>query len=160
MLFSAIVANAQISGGAYTITQSVTGNGGGTASGAGFEISGTSGQSLAFEEITTAPFVLRGGFWSPTFAPTAAGATISGRVFNLAGVPIKNAVITLTGGNLTAPRVTRTASFGYFTIENAEVGHIYVLSVSSKRYGFSQPSQTFMLTDNLSDIVFEANWEN
>ncbi|MGC2238853.1 MAG: carboxypeptidase-like regulatory domain-containing protein [Pyrinomonadaceae bacterium] len=159
ILFSAPAANAQ-SGGTYSITTSVVASGGGAMQGSGIKVDGTVAQPGAGDVMANAPFTLRGGFWNPLLAPTAASANIGGRVVTARNTGIKNADITLTGGSLTTPRVARTDSFGYFTFEEVEVGHFYILTVSSKRYGFAQETQSFTLTDNLTGIVFQASWDN
>lgn len=66
-------------------------------------------------------------------APSAANASISGRVFSLNDTPISRMKITLTDqqGEL---RSATTNSFGYFKFTEAAVGQIYVIAGSSKRY--------------------------
>lgn len=159
VLFSAATANAQ-SGGAYGITTSVVASGGGAMQGSGLKVDGTVAQPGAGDETANAPYVLRSGFWNPLLAPTAATAAIGGRVVTADNMGVKNVNIILTGGNLTMPRLARTSSFGYFTFESVEVGHFYILTVSSKRYGFAQETQSLTLTDDFTGVIFQANWEN
>lgn len=161
IIFSSGAAISAQSGGIYSMTTSVVAAGGGAMQGSGeIRVDGTVGQSGAGNEMVNAPYALRGGFWNPLLTPTAANANIGGRVITAMNTGIKNVVITLTGGNLLAPRTARTNSFGYFTFEDVEAGHFYVLTISSKRFGFAPDSQSFTLNDNLTDIVFQAVWEN
>jgi hypothetical protein len=82
-------------------------------------------------------------------APTAAHVSISGRVITSDGRGLRNAFVHLmdAAGNV---RSARTSSFGYFTIEDVEVGQAYVLTLSSKRY-FMQP-RIINLSDELADL--------
>lgn len=148
------------SGGTYSMTTSVVAAGGGAMQGSGIKVDGTVAQPAAGDEMANAPYSLRGGFWNPLLTPTAANANIGGRVITARNTGIKNVDITLTGGNMTAPRTARTNAFGYFTFEDVEAGHFYILTISSKSYGFAPESQSFTLNDNLTDIVFQAAWEN
>jgi len=161
---SLINVSAQIaSGGGYTLSQTVIA-GGGTINDAvngGYKVEGTNGQSAAGTLGAGGSYAVTGGFWSPNpFAPTAAGVSVSGRVLDVAGSGLFNATITLTGGNLLVPRTTRTNTFGYFRFEDVEAGHFYIVTVRNKKYGFGQESQYISLLDNVTDIVFRAEWEN
>lgn len=89
--------------------------------------------------------------------PTSANASISGRVMTANGEGIRNAVIMVTGGNLSEPIYAQTGTFGYYVIENLPVGNTYVVTVISKRFVFSNPTRIVTLDDNLSDLNFEAD---
>lgn len=162
LCFSAV--NAQIStGGSYTLNQTVIANGGGTSSDAGntYQVEGTSGQSAAGTNSTGGTYTTRGGFWAGTLmSPTAANATVSGRVRGIAGEGLRNVTVILEGGTLFTPRRTRTNAFGGFTFEDVPVGQVYIISVQNKKYGFQQESQVISVLDNVADIIFQANWEN
>lgn len=165
LALTAISISAQVSsGGSYTLNQTVVAGGGGTSNDAvnnNYKIEGTGGQPSAGTQSMGGTYTTRGGFWSPNpFAPTAAGASISGNVIGIEGVGIRNVIVTLTGGTLIVPRTTRTNTFGNFTFEDIEVGQTYVIRVQSKKYGFPQDSQVFTLLDNISDISFQSTWEN
>lgn len=68
-------------------------------------------------------------------APTAASATVSGRVTDNKGQEISRATISLIDmqGN---PQTVRTNQFGYFRFEGVTVGESYVLSAMAKGYVF------------------------
>lgn len=75
-------------------------------------------------------------FTSEPLVPTAAGVTVSGRVFNPEGRGLRNAKVSLIdsqGGNKTVT----TNSQGYYQFDDVQVGQTYVVSVSSRRYSFS-----------------------
>lgn len=101
---------------------------------------------------------LRGGFWQPFFAPTAAMVTVTGRVLAANGAGISNVRVLMTGQTgETQTAVSNT--FGNFRFNEVRVGEIYVFTVSSRRYQFSVPSQVLSVNDNVSDLVFIADWQ-
>lgn len=160
-LLTAANANAQIaSGGSYSLQQAVVGNGGGTSSGGTYSVQGTAGQAAAGTNMYSATYVALNGFWNNLLVPTAASARIEGRVLDVEGNPIRNLTVVLTGAPLTTPRVVKTNNFGGFIFEDVEIGQTYVVSISSKKYGFGQPSRVISLNENVSDIVFQSTWEN
>lgn len=87
-------------------------------------------------------------------APLAANASISGRVAAADGIGIRNAVIVVTGGTLAQPLQIRTSVFGYYSIQDLEVGQTYVLTVNSKRFTFTNPSRVITLAENLENADF------
>lgn len=89
--------------------------------------------------------------------PVAANAYISGRVTTSGGNGIRNAIVTLSGGNLPLPLSVQTGAFGYYSFENLQVGESYVLQVGAKRFRFAVSSRIITLQDNLEDIDFVAN---
>jgi predicted flavoprotein YhiN len=144
----------------YTLEQSVISSGGGTTSGGAgdvYKIEGAIGQPVAGTTSTNAPFTVRGGFFTPApFAPTAATASVSGRILTADGRGIRNVSITMTGAN-GAARMTFSGSFGYFTFEDVSVGEVYVLSVRAKQFSFSQSSLAISVQEDLSGISFIAD---
>ena len=151
MLFSLSV-TAQ-SGGTYQLEQTVTASGI-ASSGGSYSLENTVGQPIAGGFVQGAPYSLYGGFWTPPeFTPTAALVTIGGRVITSNGQGIRNAVVTLTdaGG---AIRSVRTANFGYFSFEDVRVGETYILTISSKRFVFVNPTRVLNVTEEISDLDF------
>jgi hypothetical protein len=100
---------------------------------------------------------MAGGWGLEFLQPTAAQASISGRVLTADGVGIRNAEMVLTGNSLETPLRVSTSSFGYFTFDNLAVGETYVLTVNSRRFTFQVPSQVISLTDNVTGIDFIAD---
>lgn len=88
-------------------------------------------------------------------APTAANASINGAVYS-GKQGVSRVIVTLSGGNLTQPRVTQTNNFGYYHFEDLPVGETYVITVSSRKYSFPNSSLVLNLQDNISDANFEA----
>ncbi|HEY0049277.1 MAG TPA: carboxypeptidase regulatory-like domain-containing protein [Pyrinomonadaceae bacterium] len=156
------VAEAQVAGNPpYTLEQSVISSGGGaTAGGAGgvYQIESAIGQPVAGTNSTGgAMFSVRGGFFTPApFAPTAATASVSGRILTSDGRGIRNVSITMTDAS-GAMRMAFSGSFGYFTFEDVRVGEVYVLSVRAKQFWFGQSSLAISVREDLSDISFTAD---
>lgn len=86
--------------------------------------------------------------------PTAANATISGRVTSREGNGLRRVAVTVEGGNLAAPRTVFTSSFGDYAVDGLEAGGTYIVSVRSKRYVFEMPDRVVSLLDNVSGIDF------
>lgn len=90
-------------------------------------------------------------------APLAAEGSISGRIMAADGVGIRNAVITVTGGNLTQPIVVKSSAFGYYNIDGLDLGSTYVVTINSKRFVFANPSVVVSLQESVSELDFQAN---
>ena len=86
-------------------------------------------------------------------APTASGASVSGRIFSAEGRGISAATIIMTDVS-GIERTARTNQFGYFRFEEIESGNTYVVNVSHKRYFFAP--QVVNVSENLSDLNFTA----
>lgn len=157
-------ARAQVAtGGAYTLNRSAIANGGGRSTDPlnnAYKVDGTAGQTAAGYGMTGPRYGVVSGFWNLVQVPTASGATITGRVLTPTGAGIRNVVVVLEGGSLSSPFRTTTGSFGYFSFDGLEPGQIYVITISSKRYGFASPSQTIGVFGDVTDLVFQAAWEN
>ncbi len=92
----------------------------------------------------------KGAFES--LAPTAAGATISGRVTN-GKRGIAQARVYLIGQN-GETRTTMANSFGYFSFSGVQTGEIYIVNVSSKSYTFLP--QVITVNADLDNLNFSA----
>lgn len=144
------------SGGNFAITQSVIAPGGRTSNGGSFAVDGTIGQTVAGTNSSGEQFAVSGGFWTRTFAPTAASVSISGRILTPSGVGLRNAVVYLTtqqGEVLT----TRTSTFGYYRFDEIAVGQIIIITILSKHYQFA--TQVINVTEEMNDLNFVANGE-
>ncbi|HYO07217.1 MAG TPA: hypothetical protein VER14_09550, partial [Phototrophicaceae bacterium] len=54
-------------------------------------------------------------------------------------------------------RMAMTSTFGYFRFADVPAGQTYTISVSGKKYSFTQPSQVLNLTGDTDDLNFVAN---
>jgi large repetitive protein len=99
---------------------------------------------------------IQGGWGIEFQVPTAANASISGRVMTADGRPIRNATVTVTGNSLTEPLTFQTGSFGYFMFDNLRTGETYIVTVGQGRYVFQVPTRVVTLTENIADLDFIA----
>jgi hypothetical protein len=156
LLFLAANAFGQ-TGGNFSVTQSVIASGGGqNSSGGVFSVDATIGQSLAGANSAGGIFGLRGGFWTSGIAPSAARVSVGGRVRTANGSGIRNVIVTLIEPN-GAIRTAQTGTFGYFKFDGVEVSGTYIISVSAKRYAFSQPTIIRTVQEDISDLEFVAD---
>ena len=135
----------------YELRKSVAANGGGDVSGGSYSGTTTVGQPVVGGYITFDISALYTGFWSPGFAPTAAGVSISGRVLASEGVGLGNAAIYLTKQN-GETLAARTSGFGFYRFDDVEAGQTVIITVTSRRYVFSP--RTLSLQENVADIDF------
>ncbi len=86
-------------------------------------------------------------------APSAGGATVSGRALTTDGRAIRRATVILASGNGMV-RTASTNAYGFFVFADVPVGETYVLNVSHKNYQFNQ--RVLNLSDDLIDLDFVA----
>jgi hypothetical protein len=86
-------------------------------------------------------------------APTAAMATIGGRVTAWGRRGVSGAVVSLTDQNGNV-RTVPTDLRGYFQFEDVAVGDTYIVSVSSKRFQFT--TQIVSVNADITDLNFTA----
>lgn len=110
-----------------------------TANGA---TNGGSGQNTAV--VTTLPICV---------APSAAPVSVSGSVARPSGSGIPRAIVSLALSDGTVFH-SMTNSFGYFRFVQIPAGDTIILSVRSKGYQFTEPTQIFTPTDSLTGIAF------
>lgn len=87
--------------------------------------------------------------------PTAAMVSLSGRVVTAEGRGIRNARLTLTDANGEI-RYALSGAFGYYRFTNVSVGETYILTVSSKRFTFANPTRAVNAQEEISDANFIA----
>ncbi|MEP6902886.1 MAG: hypothetical protein ABJA66_14125 [Actinomycetota bacterium] len=144
------------SGGIFEISQAVIASGSERPTGGIFALDATTGQALAGANSSGGIFRASSGFWTSPFAPSAARVSLGGRVITAQGSGIRNVIVILTATS-GAIRSTQSGMFGAFRFENVEVGGTYLISVASKRYGFSQPTIIRTVQEEIADLEFVAN---
>lgn len=85
---------------------------------------------------------------------TAAGVTVSGHVTTQSGAGIQNVVVTLTDATTGDTKQVKTKQKGFYFFKNVRVG-AYTISVSAKKYSFSQPT-TFINVKGDTQVDFVA----
>ena len=160
LLFISLLSSvAAQTGGTYDLSHNVIAGGGGSQSTGGtLTVDGTVGQPTAGTSSTGGTYSLRGGFWAfQAFAPTAAGASISGRIRTADGRGIRNVRLVLTNAETGEISTTNlSSSFGYYRFDNILVGQTYILTVRAKRYTFDPDTRVITLLDELTDEDFDA----
>jgi hypothetical protein len=87
-------------------------------------------------------------------APTAAPATVSGRILTSNGLPLGGVLITLSGGP--SLRRTITDASGNYSFANVDTGAFYVVTPALVNYTFAPANLSFSLVANKTDAVFAA----
>jgi hypothetical protein len=94
--------------------------------------------------------------FEPFTAPTAAPASILGRVMDRYGRAIYGARVKLLDASSGSTSYTVTNTFGYYRFDGLPVGNFYELSVAHKRYLFANSSFSFTLEADLAGMDFIA----
>jgi hypothetical protein len=87
-------------------------------------------------------------------AVTAAMVSLSGRVLDATGHPIRNAVVEI--GSETRKLTVSTNSFGAFRFDRVESGQVYLLTTKRRGYDFGQP-RLLSVVDQMTDIEVIAS---
>lgn len=87
-------------------------------------------------------------------APTAAPATLGGRLTDQSGNGIPHVGVVLSGGSLSQPLTAITNSFGYFNFYDLQTGQTYIVTPDSGRYTFTPNS----LVINFTEEFLAANF--
>lgn len=88
--------------------------------------------------------------------PVAANISLGGRILTASGNGIRNALVTVSGGNLPSPVTARTGSFGYFNFQGLQTGMTYTVTISTKQYVFAQPTRMITLQTDVTGFDFVA----
>ena len=144
-------------GGQFALTESAIANGGGNSSAGLFATSGTAGQTVAGGNISGGQFAVQAGFWKPAFAPSAAHASISGRVSSPGGAGIKSVILSIHDSSSGFVLTTITGPFGYYRFDGLEVGRSYVITLTAKRFTFTSSPMIITLDDEISGLDWVAN---
>jgi hypothetical protein len=83
--------------------------------------------------------------------------SVSGRVTNSFGNPIRNATVTISGGGLPAPITVFTGSLGTYVFNGLQAGETYTINASAKRYRFPPGGQQVTPFGNVANVDFAAN---
>jgi trimeric autotransporter adhesin len=87
-------------------------------------------------------------------APTAASASVRGRLVSAFGRNLANAGVSITNTSTGETRYTRSNQLGFFNFPDLQTGIVYVVSVQSKRFVFA--NHTFTLNEDFTDLVLTA----
>ncbi|HEY0461252.1 MAG TPA: carboxypeptidase-like regulatory domain-containing protein [Pyrinomonadaceae bacterium] len=90
---------------------------------------------------------------------TAAHVSASGKVADAFGNPISRARVTIQNTSNGETQTVLTNTFGEYLFEDLPAGSLYIVSVSHKRYVFSQGTQFLNLNDAVESLNFTADSE-
>jgi hypothetical protein len=88
--------------------------------------------------------------------PTAASASISGRVLTAYGRGVSGVVITVQGTDGVSKTVV-TNTLGYYRFDGLQAGETFVVAARSRRYTFAVPVQVVNLGDSIAGLDFRAS---
>jgi len=89
--------------------------------------------------------------------PSAADASIAGRVVDGYGRAISGAKITLYDLSSGEIKYAYTNTLGYYKIEGLELGNLFLATAEARRFTFVNGSLQFSLDNNLSSLNFQAS---
>lgn len=127
-------------------------------SGTGWDLStNTSSSALGISDsnIIVGTGVLNGQVHAYAMIPVQE-LSLGGRILTANGRAIRNARVTLSGGNLPSPVSVQTGIFGNYNFSGLQPGVEYTVTVLTGRNTFSEPVQTITLTNSVSDLNFVA----
>jgi hypothetical protein len=128
-------------------------------SGTGWDLStNTSSSAMGISDsgVIVGTGVFNGAVHAYAMVPAAAVVSVGGRILTPGGAGIGNAIVTISGGNLQAPRTTQTGPLGWYNFEGLQGGSAYTVTVVSRRNSFAQPSQVVTPSGNVSNLDFTA----
>jgi hypothetical protein len=97
------------------------------------------------------------GLWGIGEMVDPGPVSISGGVLTSTGAGIRNAIVTISGGNLPSPAIAQTGQLGNYIFSGLQAGEVYTISVSAKRFRFGTASRQATPFMNLTGIDFTAN---
>jgi hypothetical protein len=97
------------------------------------------------------------GLWGIGEMADPSPVSISGTVMTSGGAGIRNALVTITGGNLPGPVNTQTGQFGTYSFSGLQAGEVYTVRVDAKRFRFSPNSRQVTPLADVTGVDFTAN---
>lgn len=126
--------------------------------GTGWDLStNTSSSALGISDnnVIVGTRVFNGAVHAYMMVPVG-NVSVGGRILTSGGGGIRNATVTISGGNLPAPMTVQTGSFGYYNFTGLQSATTYTVTVVTKRYVIAQPSRPVSPTGNVTNFDFVA----
>lgn len=127
--------------------------------GTGWDLSmNTSSSALGISDnnIIVGTGVLNGAVHAYAMVPVVTNVSLSGRVLTAGGAGIRNALVTVSGGDLPSPVTGQTGSFGYYYFQGLHAGQTYTVTVATKRHTLAQPVRMVTPGADVFDFDFVA----
>lgn len=124
--------------------------------GTGWDLSmNTSSSALGISDgnVIVGTGVFNGAVHAYAMVPVT-NVSLTGRVLTSGGAGIRNALVTISGGNLPAPITMQTGSFGYFYFPGLQSGQTYTVTVATKRYVLAQPTRMVTPQTDVTNFDF------
>ncbi len=93
-------------------------------------------------------------FTSSAIVPTAAMASVSGRVSNQRGYGVRGVTISILNARTGVTSSVITGSFGHYIFTGLPAGDVYILTARSRRHVIDNPTRSFNLTEDLAQVQF------
>jgi len=126
--------------------------------GTGWDLStNTSSSAMAISDsnVIVGTGVLNGHVHAYAMIPSLT-VSVGGRVLTSNGGGLRNARVTVSGGDLPSPVTIQTGSFGYYSFPGLHIAQTYTITVESKKFVITQPVRSVMPTANVTDLNFVA----
>jgi len=88
---------------------------------------------------------------------TAANAVVSGQVRDQNGRGLAKVRVSVFNPSTSTNSTAITNAFGFYQIENLEVGSVYIVNIASKQYTFVNTTQALMLMQDTDGVDFVSN---
>ena len=113
---------------------------------------------LRFRTVGTADSIrpLTWSFFMFNEDDASASRSIDGRVTTADGMGIRNATVTISGGDLAEPVTVQTGEFGYYDFDGIQRGQTYMVTVRTRRFSIAQPTRVITIADNVANFDFVA----
>lgn len=127
-------------------------------SGTGWDLStNTSSSAMGISDngVIVGTGVFNGAVHAYAMVPLA-NVSVGGRILTAGGAGIRNATVTISGGNLPAPVTVQTGAFGWYGFSGLQPGAAYTITVRAKRYEFTQGTRMITPSASVTDFDFVA----
>jgi hypothetical protein len=127
--------------------------------GTGWDLStNTSSSALGISDgnVIVGTGVFNGAVHAYAMVPVV-NVSVGGRILTAGGAGIRNALVTISGGNLPAPQIAQTGNFGLYNFTGLQSGTTYTVTVAVKRYAIAQPSRNVTPQADVTNFDFTAD---
>lgn len=127
--------------------------------GSGWDLSmntSSSAMGISDDGVIIGTGVIGGQVHAYALVPVA-NVMVGGRILSTKGAGVRGALVTISGGNLTAPLTVQTGNFGYYNFDGLQSGQTYTVSVEARRSNFDPSSRTVTPQANITDLDFVAH---
>ena len=128
-------------------------------SGTGWDLStntSSSAMGISDANVIVGTGVFNGATHAYAMVPVINNISIGGKIRAANGQGIRNAAVTISGGNLPGPITIYTGSFGVYNFTGLTTAQNYTITVQTKKYVISQPTRQAIVAESVSNFDFTA----